>query len=252
MITLAVAPLTTTFLIAIRLGTVLLLSPIEAIRLLPIPTRIILLLLLSMLIVANVSAAQDNNTTEFSLVLSSLAEFFNGLFITLSLSAAFAIFQIAGQLIDTQIGFNSLAILNPTNQAYEPLSGRLLMMLAVLFFFTLDEHHQLIQGLSLSFKIIEPGQFGLFNGFAPVIQLCSLMFSLALMLASPIIISLIIVDISGAILTRNMPQISIYFLTLPIKILLGLFIFMFLLNNLNPLIQKAFNAYFQTLNQMLS
>lgn len=251
MITIAVKPLTETFLVAIRLGTIVLFSPIEAIRLLPIHTRLILVLMLSILIVGNLPLiALPSNET--SLVLGGIAEFCNGLLLSLSLFAAFAVFQIAGQLIDTQMGLNSLAILNPSDHSHEPLSGRLLMMLAVLFFFALDGHHQLLQALVLSFKRITPGQCAVFNGFMPIVQQCSFMFSFALMLASPIIISLMIVDVSAAVLTRNMPQISTYFLALPIKIMLGLLVFSLLLNEINPLMQKGFQACFQTLMQVMS
>lgn len=251
MITLAVAPLTTTFLVAIRLGTVLLFSPIEAIRLLPIHTRLLLVFLLSTLVVANL-ALPAQNPDDLSLFLSGVAELCNGLILSLSVYATFAVFQIAGQLIDTQMGLNSLAILNPSDHSHDPLSGRLLVMLAVLFFFAVNGHHQLVQGLLLSFMIIAPGQHALFHGFTPLIQHFSFMFSLSLMIASPIVFSLLLIDVCGAVITRNMPQISTYFLTLPIKIMLGYFVFSLLLNYVNPLMEKAFQLCFHSLNRVMS
>jgi len=230
---------------------VLLLSPIEAIRLLPIHTRLLLVLILSGLMVANIPFP-PLNLNALSLVLSGVSEFFNGLILSLSLYAAFAVFQIAGQLMDTQMGLNSLAILNPSDHTHEPLSGRLLVMLAVLFFFALDGHHQLIQGLVISFIIIPPGKLALLNGFTPIIKQFSLMFSFALMLSSPIVVSLMVIDFSGAVLTRNMPQISTYFLTLPIKIMLGLLIFGLLLNEINPIMEKGFAMCFQTFARVMT
>lgn len=251
MITIAAAPLTTLFLVAIRLGTVLLFSPIEAIRVLSIHTRLILVLIISTFIVANLSlpATQPN---EASLVLSGLSEFANGLILSLSLYATFAVFQIAGQLIETQMGLNALALFNPADQSHEPLSSRFLSMLAVLFFFALDGHHKLILGLAFSFTMISPGELVLFKGFVPIIQDFSLMFSLALMIASPIVFSLFIIDVSGAVLTRNMPQINTYFLILPIKIMLGLFIFSLMLNYLNPVMERVFTLCFQSWQEMMS
>lgn len=245
MMTVAVAPLTTTFLVAIRLGTVLLLSPIEAIRVLPIHTRLLLVLILSMLVVANLSLP-DLPPDELSLVASSIAEFCNGLIVSLSLYAAFAVFQIAGQLMDTQMGLNSLAIFNPADHSNEPLSGRLLVMLAVLFFFAAGGHLKLVQGLVMSFMIIAPGQLSLLNGYVPILQQCSLMFALGIMIASPVVIGLMIIDIAGAVLTRNMPQISTYFLTLPIKIMLGLIIFGLMLTYVTPAMDYVFTSCFQS------
>ena len=245
MMTVAVAPLTTTFLVAIRLGTVLLLTPIEAIRLLPIHTRLLLVLILSMLIVANLPTPALLSD-ELSLVMSGVAEFCNGLILSLSLYAAFGVFQIAGQLMDTQMGLNSVAIFNPADHSNESLSGRLLVMLAVLFFFAAGGHLKLVQGLVMSFIIIGPGQLTLFNGYEPIIHQCSLMFALAIVIASPVVIGLLVIDVAGAVLTRNMPQISTYFLTLPIKIILGLVIFSVLLTYINPLIDNVFSLCFQS------
>lgn len=251
MMTITISTLSTLFFVAIRLGTVLLFSPIEAIRILPIHTRLLFVMIISGLIVANLSFTYEY-TQELSLALSSLAEFFNGLILSLSLYATFAIFQIAGQLIDTQIGLNSLAILNPADHSHELLSSRLLHMLAVLFFFALDGHHKLLQGLAASFKLMPPGSLKLFNGFLPVIEQFSCLFSLSFMIASPIIASLLIIDITGALLTRNMPQVSTYFLILPIKIMLGLFILSLMLNYLNPIMNTLFQLFFQQWQKIMS
>jgi len=231
--------------VAIRLGTVILFSPIEAIRVLPIHTRLILVLILSSLIVMNLTLPKLA-ADELSLIVGGIAEFCNGLILSLSLYATFAIFTIAGQLIDDQMGLNSQAILNPADNSHESIASRLLLMLGVLFFFTLNGHHKLLQSLAASFQIIPPGTLAIFNGFAALGKQFTMMFSLGFMLASPVIISLIVVDIAGAVLTRNMPQISTYFLTLPIKILLGLFVFQLLLNYIHPLMEKIFDYCFDS------
>ena len=245
MMTIAVTPLTATFLVAIRLCTVLLLSPIEAIRVVPIHARLLLVLMLSLLIVPGLtikSVPYDN----LALVVAGISEFCNGIILSLSVYAAFAVFQIAGELMDTQMGLNSQAIFNPADHSHEPLSDRLLMMLAVLYFFAVGGHFKLLQGLVMSFKIIAPGELALLNGYTPLLQQCSLLFSLSIMIASPVLIGLLIVDIAGAILTRNMPQISTYFLTLPIKIMLGLIIFKLLLTYINPAMDLVFSSCFQS------
>lgn len=251
MISIAVSPLTTMALVAIRLGSVLLLSPIEAIRLLPIHTRLLLVFMISMLIVTNVPLS-SSFSEDLSLVVSGLAECCNGLILSLGLYAAFGIFQIAGMLIDTQMGLNSVAIFNPTSHNHEPLSSRLLVMLSVLFFFAVNGLQRIVQGLVMSFTLIPPGRLAIFNGFTAVTQQFSLMFVMAIMVASPVVISLIVIDISGAILTRNMPQISTYFLILPIKIMVGLCMFGLLLTYINPLMENAFSLCFQSRKVVMS
>lgn len=242
--TLSLPWLTSLFFITIRLGTVLLFTPIHAIRQLPVHTRLILIFIFSILLINYVpnSDTVENNT----ILLGGIAEFSNGLILVTSLYAAFAVFQIAGQLIDNETGLNSMAIFNPSEHSHEPLTSHLLSMLAVFFFFGLDGHLWLFKGLAYSFVIIPPGTIALFAGFNPIIKQFSFMFTMALAIASPIVLALLVIDLCGALITRNMPQISTYFLTLPIKILLGLILLAMMLNYINPLANTIFERCFHT------
>ena len=140
MIAIALPTLTATFFVTIRIGAVLLFTPIQAIRQLPTHARLLLVFIISVLLVRNLSLTVTNSD-ELTLMASVIAEICNGLVLSLSLYAAFAVFQIAGQLIDTQMGLNSLAILNPGDHSYDPLTSRILTMFAGLFFFSLNGHH---------------------------------------------------------------------------------------------------------------
>lgn len=248
--TLSVPWLTTLFFITIRLGTMLLFTPIQAIRYLPIHARLLFTFSLSFLLThyAPSHHALSNN----AIILGALAEFSNGLILAASLYAVFALFQIAGQLIDNQTGLNSAALFNPGEHSQEALTSHLLSMLAVLFFFSLDGHHYFFQGIALSLVLIPPGTLSLFAGLGPVIKQFGFMFSIAFTLASPIILALLAVDLCGALITRNMPQVSTYFLTLPVKILLGLLLLFLLLTYINPLMSKIFVEWFHTWQEIMS
>jgi flagellar biosynthetic protein FliR len=248
--TLSLPWLTGLFFVAIRLSTVLIFTPIQAIRQLPIHARLLFIFTLSMLLANYVQAPATLSNN--AILIGSLAEFANGLILATSLYAAFAVFQIAGQIIDNETGFNATAVFNPNEHSQEPLTSHLLSMLAVLFFFGLNGHQWLFKGLAYSFVISPPGTLNLFAGFTPVIKQFGFMFSMAFVIASPIIIALLAVDLCGALITRNMPQVSTYFLTLPIKILFGLFLLFMLLGYISPLTDKVFSQCFQTWQELMS
>lgn len=248
--TLSTPWLTHLFLISIRLGMVLLLCPIQALRQAPIRIRLVILFVFSMILVGNTPAPVAMNDAH--LLISALCECANGLILATSLYAAFAVFQIAGQLIDNQIGLNALAVFKPDEHAQESLASHLLSMLATLYFLSINGHLWLFKGLCYSFFIIPPGTFKLLPGFAPVIQQFGLMFSLSLIIASPIIVALLTIELSGAVMTRTMPQVNSYFFTLPIKILLGLALFALLIGYMNPLAQRAFEGCFLAWQEMFA
>ncbi|CEG57433.1 flagellar biosynthetic protein FliR [Legionella fallonii] len=248
--TLSLPWITSLFFIAIRLGTVLLFTPIQAIRQLPIPTRLIVTFTFSLLMVNY--APQQSISNNSAILISSLAELSNGLILATSLYAAFAVFQIAGQLIDNEIGLNSLAVFNPGEHHQESFSSQFLSMLAVLFFFSMDGHLWLFKGLAYSFTIIPPGSLVLFAGFTPVIKQFGFTFAFAFTIASPIIVALLAVDLCGAVITRNMPQINTYFLIIPIKILLGLLLLVLMLNYMSPLANTVFERCFHSWQEFMS
>ena len=228
--------------ITIRLGVVLIFKPIESIRQLPIHIRLFLVFSFALLINAYLPLA--NSSVERNLVLGGLAECANGLILAASIYASVAVFQIAGQLIDSQTGLNSLAVFNPAEHSSEPLTSRLLSMLAVLFFFGMDGHLWLFKGIVYSFITIPPGMLKLMSGFTPVLQQFSFMFATAFMIALPVILVLLALDLAGALLTRNMPQVNTYFLTLPLKIMLGFFILSLMMDYLRPVTNQVFSQCF--------
>lgn len=250
MITLSYSPFAVLFLVAIRLGVVLIFTPIQAVSQLPLSIRLFIVFALSLLLVSHLSLSTQQ-LNELSLVAAALVEFSNGLILSLSLYAAFAVFQVAGQLIDTQIGLNSLAILNPSEHTYDPLTGRLFTLLGVLAFFALHGHHRLIQGLAFSLAIIPPGKLILFKHFHLLTSQFGLVFTLSWMLAAPVLIGLLLIELLSAVITRNMPQISTFFLALPLKILLGFVLLTFILNYITPLMERLFNLCFQTWQEVM-
>lgn len=250
MMTLAPPSFIAMFLVVIRLGTLLFFTPIQAIRQLPIPIKLLISLSFSLLLVSNLDLTMEM-THLLPLLVRALAELCTGLILSLSLYATFAVFHLAGQLIDTQMGLNSLAIFNPSEHSQDPLTGRLFLMLAGLLLFSFDGHHFLIQGLAYSFQRIPLGEFILFNHYSLIIEQFAFMFSYALMLASPVVIGLLIIDLLAAFLTRNMPQVSTYFLALPVKILFGLFLLITVMNYVGPWMERLFKDCFQTWQRIM-
>lgn len=236
--------------ISIRMCTVLLFTPIQAIRQLPLHSRILFIFTTSFLVLMSLSGTLGLANNNF--ILGGIAEFSNGLILATSLYAAFGVFQIAGQLIDNQMGLNSVAVLNPSQHSQESLSSHLLSMLAVLFFFNMNGHIWLFKSLAYSFLIIPPGTLALFSGFKLIVKQFAFMFNVALMIATPLLLILLAIDLSTAALIRNMPQMNGFFIILPIKILLGLILLGLMLSYINPVINQVFTYCFQTWKVLLS
>lgn len=235
-------------LIATRLSALILYSPIQAISQLPKLARMVLLLSISFIFLNYLRPAPALQ----SLTIAALAEFSNSMIIALFVSVCFSTLKMAGQIIDRQIGLDGISVFNPQEHNLEGLNSRLLSMLGLLFFFNFGGHLLLFRELAQLFSIIPLGSLMPLSGIKPVIHLFSMLFSYAIGIASPIILSMSLIDWGSTLVCRSMPQISPYFLSIPIKIILGLLIVHVLIYYLLPLTTALFSRIFLAFQELRS
>lgn len=238
------------FFIAIRLSVFFLFSPVQAFRQLPTQARIVYIFIFSALLINFVPEKATYDTP--ALLLGSVAELANGLIMSASLFAAFAVFQIAGQLLENASGLNSACIFDPKEQSQESLYSLLLSLLAGLSFFALNGHLWLFKGLAYSFVIMPPGSLEVFNKFHLILKQFGFAFSMALVIASPILFVLLVIELAAALITRQIPQSNLYFLTLPLKIIISLALTGIILSWMQPISSLVFDRCFTAWEALLS
>lgn len=243
--------LLTILVVSIRLAGILLLTPITPIRQLPVNVRASFILLLSAIIVSGLGLNLQF-ASEIDLIASGSVEIINGLILSLTVFALFGIYQIAGLLIDSQMGLNATTVFNPQANSHEPIMGSYLTLLAVLLFFTSGGHRYFFQALAFSFVQLPPGTLLVTAGIKPALAQFSQLFTMGLIIAAPIVFSLLIVDICAGLITRNMPQVSVYFVTLPVKILLGFVLLYFSLTYYQPFVSRAYQPLIDHWQAVLS
>ncbi|OEG00416.1 flagellar biosynthetic protein FliR [Vulcanibacillus modesticaldus] len=137
----------------------------------------------------------------------------------------FSSIQIAGIFIDLQNGFGLANIIDPQTGIQSPLSGNFMYTFAILLFLSIDGHHNLIDGILSSYKIIPLsrewiGQLNNQSTIDFILYLFSEMFVIAFKIASPIVVSLLLADIALGIIARTVPQLNVFVVGLPMKILI--------------------------------
>lgn len=180
----------------------------------------------------------DNNGT---LIIFFMSEVITGL--TLGYITKFCFFsaQMAGQLMDFQVGFSMMSIFDPVSNENVTLLGRLLYWTSIVMFFVVDGHHMLIRAIIESFKVVDIGKFILLQETAMMmVKVFIEFFTLGLKIAIPIILIIIITDLCMGLVSRTVPQLNIIILGMPIKILVGLSCFVLVLPAALKLIVNSF------------
>jgi len=161
-----------------------------------------------------------------------IVEFFIGVMFGLIMVIALSCVFLAGAIIDRNIGFSMVSVINPEGTGNLPVSANLLYTMALMVFFTVDGHHQLFRVLAEMYQFAPVGR-GFFNifGALELVEIMQEAFVLGFKLASPFVITILISNILLGLLSKAMPGMNVFMLGMPFKIGVGLFLFIILVPN---------------------
>jgi flagellar biosynthesis protein FliR len=159
---------------------------------------------------------------QFSIIAGQ--EFIIGALLGFVATLVFTAVQMAGNHLSTQMSLAISQVLDPSTQQQTPILGQFYFIMAILLFLSLNIHHGLIVALGASFDAIPvAGEFigaGLLSG--RITQLGSAMFSLSIMLIMPVLGIMLVKEIAMAFMAKIMPQMNIFMVAIPLKIVVGM------------------------------
>ena len=179
----------------------------------------------------------------FGYSLAIIAEAGIGLMLGLIASFIFHGIRMAGQFIDFQMGFAMAAVFDPISGIQVTLIARFLNLLAIIFFLNMNGHYYLIESLVKSYDLV-PLTAGAFRSATTltVIKAFSGMFALAFQLSAPIMAVLVVIDLALGFVSRTVPQLNVFMLGFPVKIVVGILTLSAIVPLLGTLLQEVFKT----------
>lgn len=187
-------------------------------------------------------------------ILLVLKEAMVGLLVGLIAYILLSAIQIAGGFIDFQMGFAIANVVDPQTGAQSPLMGQYFYIIALLFLLSVNGHHLLIDGIHNSYQFISidafiPFQNGSIADF--VINTFNKMFLIAFQMAIPIVGCLFLVDVALGIIARTVPQLNVFVVGLPLKILVSFMAIFVFLSLYVSLVNRLFESMFKVMRQLM-
>ncbi|WP_413300336.1 flagellar biosynthetic protein FliR [Bacillus sp. 1P10SD] len=244
----------TFLLIFVRITTFMVTAPLFSGRQIPAQYKIGFSVFLSILCVGIVKDPIDS-FSESTIALLILKEFLVGIVFGMVGNILFYAVQMAGSIMDVLIGFSMASLFDPTFGTSSQLSGRMQNTLALLVLLTTNGHHLLIQGILASFDWISlkatvpaftDGRIATF-----LLETLQQMFLIGFMMAAPIIGTLFVVDVALGIIARTVPQMNLFAVFPPMKILIHFLIYIFVLPSFFYLLKILFENMFGSMNSIL-
>jgi len=173
-----------------------------------------------------------------------IKEFITGWLIGYSAYAVFAVLTLAGQFIDYQIGFSMVSVFDPLSQTQITITGNYYYFLYMMLFLLSGADRYIFIALKASFTIIPLGQMMLSQYlYHTVIDFFNGFFLIALQLAAPVFFVMLITNVVLGILARTVPQLNMFVIGFPLKIIFGLLV-LYLLSyvfvNLSEIVTKDY------------
>jgi flagellar biosynthetic protein FliR len=167
-------------------------------------------------------------TNVFQLVGAVGGEVFAGMLIGYSAYLLFSGIQMAGQIVDIQIGYGMVNVLDPAGGSQVSILGQFYYLVAMLFFLAVDGHHALLKAMGDSFTLLPPGSISWFDKAAVAGPLLSgfftKLFIIAFQVAAPSIAVLFLTNLSMGLLSRTIPQMNVFIVGMPLNIIVGLMV----------------------------
>lgn len=211
----------------IRVIGLLVSLPIISTKLIPLPVKIILAIIITIfaypVISQHFSPQLDYGWVEMAVI--GAGQFLIGMMIGFLIQILFHVFILAGQIIAMQMGLGFASMMDPTNGVSVPAVGQIYSLMVTLMYFAVDGHIFVFQVLAESFEMVPVTMQAYENmNLYRVFESVSWMFASSLKIVLPAVIALLLVNISLGVMTKAAPQLNVFSIGFPLTMILGMII----------------------------
>jgi flagellar biosynthetic protein FliR len=215
------------FLLFLRVSGLLISSPIFGRRNVPRIAKVGFCLVISAVFLLALPAPKTypvwNGVIAYMLL--CVRELLFGVAMGFVMSAMFDLVLTGGSMIDTQIGFSMMSLYDTQSNSQAPITGTLFQLLETVLFFGMDGHLRIIDVLYATIQRVPVGKAMLTPNIAWVAaKVMSTSFALSLMMAMPIVAAGIMLDLALGAIIRTVPQMNMFVVGIPLKIVVGLLV----------------------------
>jgi flagellar biosynthetic protein FliR len=214
-----------------RIGTMLMLLPGLGERLFSSRIRLTIALVLAAVMLPLHRDAYQVDLHQIGPVALMLAEeLLIGAVLGMTARLTIAALELTGSIVAQQLGLGFVTAVDPTQGQQGVLVGNFLTLLGVALLFATNMHHLVIAALDDSYTLFHPGEVPLTGDMAALItRTVAGAFRIGVQLSAPFIVFGLMINVGLGVLSRLMPQMQVFFVGMPLTIMVGLVIFLLVL-----------------------
>lgn len=212
-------------LVLARVGPLFLLAPMFSSKMVPPRARTVIAVALAIGIAPLALRGQVVPTEPLEIATLALKEIVVGIAFAFTLACLFAAVTSAGAILDSLIGFSFGALVDPMSGVQSGPLVQLYSLVAVMVFIAIGGDAWVIGGLARTYEVVPLLQTpslaaltaGAVDSFAGI-------FGAALAVSAPVLLALVLTDVSFGVVSRVVPQLNVFAVGFPVKIAVGLLV----------------------------
>jgi flagellar biosynthesis protein FliR len=239
-------------LVVCRVGGLFVLAPGFSATMIPNRIKLMLAMALALAMMPIAVHGQTVPLDAGDYVMLMLKELGVGLIFAFPMALVGAAVQAGASLLDTLIGFSFSSVLDPVNNQQVAILGQFYSLFAVLVLLMSGGDHIMIEGIGASYRALPITAYphigaltsGALTAFAQV-------WAIGLEIAAPVLVALVITDAAIGLVSRAVPQMNVFVVGMPAKILVGMTVIAatlpFVSNQVQGALQQSVVQALQTL-----
>ena len=206
----------------------------------PRRVKVLLSLVLAFGLSSSVTRPVQMPATPWELAVAIGGELAFGLAMGTALSLTFIAVNWAGEIIGQQMGINLGEVFDPAFGKQGSLVGDLYFMFTLVIFLSIGGHREMIKGIHASFESLPLLSVGLTqNVFELVLDLLTAATVLAMQIAAPMLLTMLVVDLALGFIGKTMPQINVMSAGVSMKTAIGIFVILASLTLTSQTVREA-------------
>ncbi len=233
-----------------RIAGLVALAPILGESSIPVRIRIGLSVACAIVVAPLIGPLPDIPPASFAGLLIAAQQILIGMALGLCMRLVFTAAMMAGEFVGLQMGLAFASFFDPTTGANTAVLSRLINLVAMLIFLAVNGHLLMLDGLVRTFDILPIGASLNPNGWGALLDWSGQLWVSGMLLALPLIIVLLTINLALGILNRTAQQLSVFSVGFPISLTTGLIMLSIVLPRSGDFLAGLFQDGYQAMGRI--
>lgn len=239
-------------LVFVRLFACFMFNPVFSRKNIPQSAKLAFIVWITLIVAPLVQSQNVLNIDDLSFILLIFKELLLGYFLGYVVQLYLYMLLFVGDLLDYQFGLSMAKVFDPQTYVQVSIIGNLFQLLFIVLFFMSNSHLMFIQMITNSFSYISLETWFSLSSVIPfILDLFISVFMMVIKLALPMIVAAFTLEISMGILMKLIPQIHVFVINIQVKVMLGIFLLLVLIQPITHVLDKSLGEMIQNMQNVL-